>query len=576
MNLFLKNNFAAITLIAVIAAAVFIPFIGNCPLFDWDEVNFAECAREMVTSGNYSLVQLNYRPFWEKPPLFIWLQAASMNIFGINEFAARLPNALCSIASLVAIYLAGKQFHSAKFGLFWSLLYAATLLPHLYFKSGLIDPWFNLLIFLAVINCVRFINNPRGQREMLYALYAGIFLGLAVLTKGPAALAIVAATIIGVVVWTRQYKLLLTRSFIIFTVSTLFFAGSWFLFMYVSGNEKLIREFIIYQVRLIETGDSGHDGPYIYHFVVLLLGCFPASIFFIASYMKYRDLTPYQRLFRKVFVSFFWVVLLLYSFVVKTKIVHYSSLCYFPLTFVASIGLVNYFNTLHLKPVLKSIYWIITALFTLAFAAIGMINYLKPFLMNSGLIADEFAVQNLQAQVHWTGLESLLALLFLLSAWLIYRSVNRQKLQLLYAGVVLNLLFIYLSIAVIIPKVEMYTQHAAIEFYKAHAGPDCYVETHGFKSYAYLFYSARRPGDYQNPYQVEYIEKQLDKMESEGHSRFTSFSTANLLWMENGVIDRPAFIVVKTIQESELLNTPGFKKLYSQNGFSFFVRMPAK
>src|ERR1700761_2952443 len=98
---------SVIFLIALIAGIVFIPFIGNCPLFDWDEVNFAECAREMVVSGDYSHVQLNFRPFWEKPPFFIWLQALSMNLFGVNEFAARFPNAVCSIVSLVSIYLIG-------------------------------------------------------------------------------------------------------------------------------------------------------------------------------------------------------------------------------------------------------------------------------------------------------------------------------------------------------------------------------------------------------------------------------------------------------------------------------------
>src|ERR1041384_4475510 len=113
MTSVLQNNKLVIFLIALISAIIFIPFIGSCPLFDWDEVNFAECAREMLVSGDYSNVKLNYRPFWEKPPLFIWLQALSMNIFGVNEFAARFPNAVCSIVSFIALFIAGKKFHSA-------------------------------------------------------------------------------------------------------------------------------------------------------------------------------------------------------------------------------------------------------------------------------------------------------------------------------------------------------------------------------------------------------------------------------------------------------------------------------
>ena len=146
----------------------------------------------------------------------------------------------------------------------------------------------------------------------------------------------------------------------------------------------------------------------------------------------------------------------------------------------------------------------------------------------------------------------------------------------MYYGLVFQLVFIYTAIAVIIPKVEQYTQHAAISFYTVCSRYNCYVETHGFKSYAYLFYSQRKQSDYVNPDQVAYIERQLDDMEQEGHSRLTSYSTANVLWMENGKIDRPAFIAAKTKESGELLARSDIKLLYTRNGFSFFVRMPAR
>jgi len=56
-------------LIALVAALLFIPFLGAVHLFDWDEINFAEAAREMIVSHNFSQVQIEFRPLWEKPPL---------------------------------------------------------------------------------------------------------------------------------------------------------------------------------------------------------------------------------------------------------------------------------------------------------------------------------------------------------------------------------------------------------------------------------------------------------------------------------------------------------------------------
>ncbi len=575
MNGLSRNNSLLLLLISVIAGLIFIPFIGNCPLFDWDEVNFAECAREMVVSGNYSEVQLNFKPFWEKPPFFIWLQALSMNVFGVNEFAARFPNALCSIATLISIFLIGKKIHSQKFGLVWCLLYVATLLPHFYFKSGIIDPWYNLFIFLSIYHSFRFLNNPSGKKEIFNALLAGLFLGLAVLTKGPVALIISGLTIVSYLVWNRQFKTLGKSVFILFVLATLLIGGSWFLIEWLKGNGHIIREFIDYQIRLYETGDSGHDGPFFYHLIVLLVGCFPSSILFLIYYLKRIGLTPFQREARKVFLILFWVVLILFS-VVKTKIVHYSSLCYFPLTFIAALGLVNDFDQTKLNTLVKTLFWLCAGLLSLAFTAIGFIDNFKPALIKNNLIDDEFAVQNLQADVHWSGFEFLTGLVLFTASLLIYMALVRKNQRLLYVGLVTQIFFIELAIALLVPKIELYSQHAAIEFYRECSKHNCYIETTNFKSYAYIFYSNRMPGDYRNPDQLRYIEEHLDLMETQGFTRLSGFATSNAQWLENGKIDRPAYLVCKTKDEGLLTKNPEMHKLYQKNGFSFFVRMPLK
>lgn len=569
----LKNNFVIALLITVIASLIFIPFIGNCPLFDWDEVNFAECAREMVVSRNYTEVQLNYRPFWEKPPLFIWMQAACMNVFGINEFSARLPNALCGIFTLLSLFFIGKQFYSQKFGIVWCLIYTATLLPHLYFKSGLIDPWFNLFIFISVYNCIQFINNPNGKRELLNALFAGICLGMAVLTKGPVALIVVALVFLIYFIISKSLLLFKSKVLWLFIFTTLLVSGSWFIIELLNGNQTVIKEFITYQIRLLNTEDAGHGGPFIYHFLVLLIGCFPTSLIFIASYKNKLNLTPYQVLVRKIMLILFWVVLILFS-IVKTKIVHYSSLCYFPITFISAMGLTLYFKQIKLNRLLKIVFWSVAILVTLLFLGIGFINSFKDKLINSDLIDDVFAKENLKADVNWLGIEWIVGVIFLVGSTLFYWAIKKQKLKLAYNSLIAFVLFIYIAILLIIPKVEQYTQHAAVEFYKTCATKKCYVETQGFKSYAYLFYSQRLPSDYENPNQLIDIELFLQNHEKLGHFRHSSFSNANADWMRKGKIDRPVYIVAKIQDEEQLLSNPEFKKLYSKNGFSFFERLP--
>ena len=138
-------------LIALASLLLYVPFLGRVHLFDWDEVNFAEAAREMIATGNYLKVQINFLPFWEKPPLFIWMQVLSMKVFGVNEFAARFPNAMVGVVTLLTlIYHIVKKLFDKRMGLWWVLAYAGSILPQLYFKSGIIDPTFNLFIFTSI------------------------------------------------------------------------------------------------------------------------------------------------------------------------------------------------------------------------------------------------------------------------------------------------------------------------------------------------------------------------------------------------------------------------------------------
>src|SRR3981081_42460 len=134
-------------IIIIGASILFLPFLGLTHLFDWDEVNFAEASREMLVTHNYSIPQINFQPFWEKPPLFFWMQAISMHFFGVNEFASRFPNAVCGIITLLVLYWKGKKLINELFGRIWVMVYSGSLLPQFYFKSGIIDPWFNLFIF---------------------------------------------------------------------------------------------------------------------------------------------------------------------------------------------------------------------------------------------------------------------------------------------------------------------------------------------------------------------------------------------------------------------------------------------
>ena len=196
--------------IILLGIIFYLPFLGASHLFDWDEINFAESAREMIVTGNYTTVQINFEPFWEKPPLFFWLQVLSMKAFGVNEFAARFPNAVVGIATLLVFYSLGKKLHNASFGWLWALGYLGSLTPFLYFKTGIIDPTFNLFIFVSIW----FTANYFTERSISKVILAGFFIGLAVLTKGPVAL-LIWALVVGIFWFLQVFGLQIQNSFVL-------------------------------------------------------------------------------------------------------------------------------------------------------------------------------------------------------------------------------------------------------------------------------------------------------------------------------------------------------------------------
>lgn len=496
MNLSMKNLIPYF-LISISASLFFIPFLGNVHLFDWDEINFAECAREMLVSGNYSVLQINFEPFWEKPPLFIWMQALSMNIFGTNEFAARFPNALCGILTLLVLFHIGKKIFDVRFGLLWAFAYLGSLLPHLYFKSAIIDPWFNLFIFLGIYYFILFLNNSFYNKPLIFS---ALFIGLAILTKGPVAFLIFVLCVGVFWLSKRFHSIISARNIFLFLFILFFTGGSWFLYLVITGDSSVVLNFILYQVRLLTTADSGHSGFFLYHFWILLFGVFPASVFALPNifpkinlFALQKNNTPFQSYFIKWMRIVFWVVLILFS-LVETKIVHYSSLCYFPLTFFAAYTISQHLNNPSSdgwKKWFRVMFASIGILLGLLFILVPLIEQYKQELIESGIIKDIFAIESLKASVHWSGWEWCPGMLWFLLVifWLIVPAKYSSRFGLFISSLTVSAVVINMLIFAVVPKVEQYTQNAVIEFLQNVKNENAVIETIGYKSYAQYFYA---------------------------------------------------------------------------------------
>lgn len=532
--------------ITVVASLLFIPFLGGVHLFDWDEINFAEAAREMIVTKNYLTVQINFLPFWEKPPLFIWMQVLSMKLFGINEFAARFPNAICGVVTLLVIFKIGRKIHNNLFGILWVLAFAGAILPFFYFKSGIIDPWFNLFIFLGVYFLVLY-SYPENIRRKQNIILAATFAGLAILTKGPVGFLLIAlTTAVFLVVVKFKVKVKFTEVLLYFLVLALV-GGSWFIIQILSGHYDTVVEFIVYQIRLFQTKDAGHGGFFAYHFVVLFFTVFPTSILALRSFRKENIEDDFHRLMKKWMLILFWVVLILFS-IVKTKIVHYSSLAYFPITFLAA----NFvYRADEKKQTWKK--WIsgllifVAVLFAIPVILLPFVDKLKDQIIAKNWINDPFTIGNLQATANWNGFEFIPGIFLVVSVILILMRIPKTEVlkRALYLWTT-TIIFTASVITLVVPKVEKYSQNALIEFFQSHAGEDVYLKNIYFRSYATYFYGETTPPQNQNYYDEN--------------------------WLLTGDIDKDVYFVTKIHRAKRLEEYKDVKKIGEKNGFVFFKR----
>ena len=160
--------------------------LGLYPLTDTTEARYGEVARKMAELGNWVTPMYDYGvPFWAKPPLTTWLSAISINLFGVNEFAARLPYFLLAvlIAWLLWRWVSRSSGRQAQLAV---AMMSGTLLYFVASAAVMTDLGLVLGTTLAMIGFwAAFEEGESARPKEVWLLFVGLGIGL--LAKGPIA-----------------------------------------------------------------------------------------------------------------------------------------------------------------------------------------------------------------------------------------------------------------------------------------------------------------------------------------------------------------------------------------------------
>lgn len=189
----------ALVLVIAVIIGVRLLTLAGYPLMDATESRYAEIARKMLESGNWVTPQIDHGvPFWGKPPLSTWLSAASMAVFGVNEFAARLPSFLMLVGCGALVFLLAMRRGGRDLALWTLAPFAVTGMVFVAAGAVMTDPALALGTTVSMAAFWMAVNGPLASRRASgIAFFVGLAIGL--LSKGPVAAVL---TFVPITMWT--------------------------------------------------------------------------------------------------------------------------------------------------------------------------------------------------------------------------------------------------------------------------------------------------------------------------------------------------------------------------------------
>lgn len=329
--------------LAILSFAVLLPGTFDVSLVDRDEGWYAQVSREMLDTGDWLVPHYLGQPWIAKPPLLYWCAAASFAVFGVRAWAARLVSVLAMAVAVQLVATLGSELYNRRVALLAACSFVTAGLPVIVGKMVLTDALLLACCLAATVLLWRITTRgPTSGRSLGFWL----FVGLAILAKGPAVLVFVGAFALGLVViaWRhpssgkvpvpptagRGGPALLPASFWLACPVCFAVAAPWYVYVALGAGGTFWQQFMGYEIvsRLIGA-PHGHAGPPGYYVLLSLAGWLPWTVLVPGAVFEAWRARRDDRVARLLLI---WCgVPWLFLELIPSKLPHYILPCYVPL-----------------------------------------------------------------------------------------------------------------------------------------------------------------------------------------------------------------------------------------------------
>ncbi len=322
-----------LTLLTIVIGLVYILFLGYPPLAVPDEARYSEIPREMLALRDFITPHLNLIKYFEKPPLFYWMQTISIQLFGLSEWSMRLMTMLMGLTGCLLTYTTARLLFNRTTGLLSAAILSSCFLYYGMSHLITLDMTFGTFITGTLFSFLLAVNSTSNKSRRGFMTLCAVSCACAVLTKGLAGLILPGMVIFLWLLifneWKQLKTLFIPGAMIIFLIITV----PWHVLIQQKNPEFFHYYFITQQFSRYFTLSAGRYQPNWFFIPILLTGIFPWTGFlFQALWHHCKSLKRHFQLNKNAGFLLLWATLIFTFFSVShSKLIPYIIPVFAPL-----------------------------------------------------------------------------------------------------------------------------------------------------------------------------------------------------------------------------------------------------
>jgi len=314
--------------------------LGRAPLFEPDGGRYAEIPREMVATGDLVVPRLDGVLYFEKPPLYYWLNALSIRVWGTDEAACRFWSALFGFGGVALAYVLARQMGGSAVAAGAAVVLASSPLYATMARLASIDMTVSFFIGAALVAFWFAHRAAPGRRRTLLWRAAAASAALAVLAKGLIGLLLPGAIVFLYLLATGQWRLLHRIPWLSCSLLFLAIAVPWHVAI-ARRYPAFVYVYFVQQHFLRYATLSSHRWQPFWFFIPVILvgflpwsGLFPAAVALLGRGQRQSDRDRSAAWFLSIWAAF---VLFFFS-LSKSKLIPYILPAAIPLAVLAALA----------------------------------------------------------------------------------------------------------------------------------------------------------------------------------------------------------------------------------------------